>query len=66
MMAAQSTHPKITEKKDDQGGVAPLSTNSRSSGLTPSTAENHVTSGYGSGATELQTAELLAEVRMHQ
>ena len=67
MMAAQSTPPKITkEKKGEQVGVVPLLTNSRSSHPTPSTTKKHVTSGYGSHATESQTAESLAEVRMHQ
>ena len=69
MMAAQSTPPKIAkEKKDNPVGVVPLSTNSRSwsSYPTPSTTENHVTSGYGSGATESQTSELLPEVHTHQ
>ena len=66
MMAAHSTTPKITEEKqDDRVSVNPLSKNSRSSDPAPSTAENQDT-GYGSGATESQTAESLAEVRMHQ
>ena len=67
VMAAHSTLPKISEEKhDDQVSVNPLSKNSRSSDPTPSSAENQDT-GYGSGATESQTAESLAEVRiMHQ
>ena len=66
MMAAHSTPPKMTkEKQDDRVGVVSLSKNNRSSDPIPSTAVKQDT-GYESGLTKSQTAELLAEVHTHQ
>ena len=59
------THENNEGEKDDQEGVVPLLKNSRSSDPTPNTAVKQDT-GYESRLTESQTAELLAEVHIHQ